>query len=164
MLNDLVAVLASSENDGSGVTGSDIALYIIIGIIGLAVIAMIIFTNVSRKKQAKRNEAMLNSLVPGDVIETGGGIIGSIVSVREASYGREFVIETGEEGRKTTLTVDVQALYRVIKQKNPPPEEKGFFGKSADETAKKKADAEVISADVGKPDEVESDGKGKKRS
>ena len=97
-------------------------------------------------------------------IETGGGIIGSIVSVREASYGREFVIETGEEGRKTTLTVDVQALYRVIKQKNPPPEEKGFFGKSADETAKKKADAEVISADVGKPDDVESDGKGKKSS
>ena len=75
-------------------------------------------------KQAKFAETQRESLVAGDVIETVGGIIGKIVTVNNNSGEREFIIETGEEGRRTTLTVDAKALYRVISQQNPPPDPK----------------------------------------
>ena len=149
MIDILTRVLTSSESEGGdGPAGTDIALYIIIGVVALAVIGMIIFTNISRKKQAKKNEEQRNSPVPGDVIETVGGIIGNIIAIRNSAAGREFIIETGEEGRKTTLTVDVQALYRVISQKNPPQPE-----------GKENA---VIAADVAKP-ETTDDGKTNKK-
>lgn len=148
MIDNITRILMSSsdgEGGNGGVSGSDIALYIIIGVVAVAVIGMIIFTNISRKKQAKKNDEQRNSLVPGDVIETVGGIIGTILAVRNAASGKEFIIETGEEGRKTTLTVDIMALYRVISQKNPPTTEvKSSDGKSS---------VEVVGADVEKPDE-----------
>ena len=104
--------------------GGNIALYIVLGVIVLGVIAMMIYSFVTRKKQAKFAETQRESLVAGDVIETVGGIIGKIVTVNNNSGEREFIIETGEEGRRTTLTVDAKALYRVISQQNPPPDPK----------------------------------------
>ena len=116
------AVTASSEGGAS--MGGNIALYIVLGVIVLGVIAMMIYSFVTRKKQAKFAETQRESLVAGDVIETVGGIIGKIVTVNNNSGEREFIIETGEEGRRTTLTVDAKALYRVISQQNPPPDPK----------------------------------------
>lgn len=145
MIRSIISsVLSSTEGTQNGDnTGSDIVLYVIIGVVAVAVIAMLLFTNISRKKQAKKKEEMLNSLAPGDIIETVGGIIGTILSTRNSSAGKEFIIETGEEGRKTTLTVDVQALYLVIYQKNPP--------RSA--TSDGKSNKEVVNADVNKPED-----------
>ena len=145
MIKSIISnVLLSTEGtQNENFEGSDIVLYVIIGVVAVAVIAMLVFTNISRKKQAKKKEEMLDSLAPGDIIETAGGIIGTIVSTRNSSVGKEFIIETGEEGRKTTLTVDVQALYCVIYQKNPP--------RSA--ASDGKSNKEVVHADVNKPDD-----------
>ena len=115
-------VTASSE--GNAEMNGNIVLYVVLGIIVLGVIAMMIYSFISRKKQVKFAETQRASLVAGDVIETVGGIIGKIVTVNENAGEREFIIETGEEGRRTTLTVDAKALYRVISQQNPPPDPK----------------------------------------
>lgn len=147
MLKNVVSTVLSeaqgSNGDGKGL--SDVILYVIIGVVVVAIVGMLIFTNISRKKQAKKNEEQRSSLVPGDIIETVGGIIGTIVSIRNSAAGREFIIETGDDDRKTTLTVDVQALYRIIWQKNPPA---SVTGKDAD--GKKNAD--IVNADVSKPE------------
>lgn len=114
----------SASSEGNAGMGGNIALYVVLGVIVLGVIAMMIYSFISRKKQAKFAETQRASLVAGDVIETVGGIIGKIVTVNENAGEKEFIIETGEEGRRTTLTVDAKALYRVISQQNPPADPK----------------------------------------
>ncbi len=123
IMKEIIETVTASSEGGASM-GGNIALYIVLGVIVLGVIALMIYSFVTRKKQAKFAETQRESLVAGDVIETVGGIIGKIVTVNNNSGEREFIIETGEEGRRTTLTVDAKALYRVISQQNPPPDPK----------------------------------------
>ncbi len=121
---DFMKILLTSEatgdNANSGGMGN-IVIYIVIGLVVVAAVVMLIMSNVSRRKQQKESEKQKNSLRPGDTVETVGGIIGKIVVVRpSATGGTEFVIETGEPERATTLTVDMQALYRILTQVNAP--------------------------------------------
>ena len=106
-MTKLTNIILSSEatgDTGSGGPGN-IIIYVIIGLIVVAAVVMLIMSNVSRRKQQKESEKQKSSLQPGDTVETGG---------------TEFVIETGEPDRATTLTVDMQALYRILSQSGAP--------------------------------------------
>lgn len=118
-------LLSDATGDEKGGGASNVIIFVVIGLIVLVAIVMLVVSNVNRRKQIKESEKQKSSLQPGDLVETVGGIIGKIVVIRPSSAGgTEFVIETGEPDRATTLTVDMQALYRVLTHVNAPvPEE-----------------------------------------
>ena len=121
-MTKLTNIILTDAAGGSAAKGpGDIIIWIVIGLIVVAAVVMLIMSNVSRRKQQKESEKQKSSLQPGDTVETVGGIIGKIVTIRpSATGGTEFVIETGEPDRATTLTVDMQALYRILSQSGAP--------------------------------------------
>ena len=99
--------------EGSGNTGCNDAVYIPVMIVVavLLIAVMVIFPMINNKRQKKQVEEQRSSLAVGDVVETVGGIIGVLKEIRTTAAGRkELVIETGNDGSKTTITVDIQAL------------------------------------------------------
>lgn len=97
----------------------------------LLIVALLVVPMFTNKKRAKQTDELHRSLKPGDLIKTVGGIIGTIKEIRQISpVDKEMVIETGEEGSKTTMVFDIQALYQVMSRANttvaaePEPENK----------------------------------------
>lgn len=108
-------VFLSAEGSNSTMTWVFVALLVVLVIL-LLVVPM--FTN---KKRAKQTIDLHNSLQPGDVVKTVGGIIGTIKEIRQVSpTDREMVLETGDGDNKTTMTFDIQALYQILSRVNAP--------------------------------------------
>ncbi|MCL2798320.1 MAG: preprotein translocase subunit YajC [Firmicutes bacterium] len=100
------------------------------------VAAMFIWPMFSRKKNSTQANELYANLAPGDKVMTIGGIIGTIVEIEELSpVDKKILIETGAEGQKTTLWLDIKGIYQNISK--PPPERPGLFGG-------KKSDTDVI--------------------
>lgn len=88
---------------------------IFIVLLALLIIALLVVPMFTNKKRARQTDELHRSLKPGDLIKTVGGIIGTIVEIRQISpVDKEMVIETGVEGNKTTMVFDIQALYQVM--------------------------------------------------
>lgn len=84
-------------------------------IIMIALIAiLLVFSGSKRKKDARLAEEFVNNLKTGDKIKTYSGIYGTIISLKETPNGKIAVIETGEKGTKTTMTIDLFAIYCVV--------------------------------------------------
>ncbi|MBD5131738.1 MAG: hypothetical protein HDT28_03980 [Clostridiales bacterium] len=93
-----------------------IVFVVLLVVLILALLVVPMFTN---KKRAKQTEELHRSLHPGDRIKTVGGIIGTIKEIRQVSpVDKEMVIETGEGDNKTTMVLDIQALYQVLSRSN----------------------------------------------
>ena len=70
-----------------------------------------------QKKRQKQINALQDSVKVGSTIKTVGGIIGKVVEIRQTSpVDKEMVIETGNEGSKTTMVFDIQAVYQVMSE------------------------------------------------
>ncbi|MDE5562138.1 MAG: preprotein translocase subunit YajC [Clostridiales bacterium] len=88
---------------------------IFIVLLALLIVALLIVPMFTNKKRARQTDELHRSLKPGDLIKTVGGVVGTIVEIRQISpVDKEMVIETGVEGRKTTMVFDIQALYQVM--------------------------------------------------
>lgn len=88
---------------------------IFIVLLALLIVALLVVPMFTNKKRAKQTDELHRSLKPGDLIMTIGGIIGTVVEVRKISpVDTEMIIETGIGDNKTTMTFDIQALYRKI--------------------------------------------------
>ena len=88
---------------------------IFIVLLALLIVALLVVPMFTNKKRAKQTDELHRSLKPGDLIKTIGGIVGTIVEIRQISpVDKEMVIETGVEGSKTTMVLDIQALYMVM--------------------------------------------------
>ena len=99
---------------------------------------------ISKKKNKKQQDAytdMINSLEPGDKVYLISRLIAYIVKVETSVTGEKIVtVETGIEGRKSTLTFDVQAIHTVLEKKNAPKvavEEKKEEVKAVESTEEK---------------------------
>ena len=66
--------------------------YTFLIVLAVAFLAMMIFSSRSRKKQEAKRRALLNSLKKGDKITTIGGIVGTVIEVRE----NEVTVKTDE--------------------------------------------------------------------
>ncbi len=94
---------------------NDPTTWIFVGLLVVLVVVLLVVPMFTNKKRAKQTMELHNSLKPGDVIKTVGGIIGTVKSVKQISPNdREMVIETGDGDNKTTMTFDIQALYQVL--------------------------------------------------
>lgn len=84
--------------------------------------ALIVFQFISKKRNKKAGDSfqeMLDSLEKGDKVYLISRLVATVVRVEEGPGGDKFVIvETGEEGRKSTLTFDIKAIYSVLSKAN----------------------------------------------
>ncbi|MCL2821690.1 MAG: preprotein translocase subunit YajC, partial [Firmicutes bacterium] len=68
---------------------------------------------ISRKRRGgKQVNDMRTTLRIGDEVMTIGGIVGTVIEVNERSASdKDFVIETGAAGTKSTMLFDLRALH-----------------------------------------------------
>ena len=140
----------------------DTPTIVFIVLLVVLIVALLVVPMFTNKKRAKQTEELHNSLQPGDLIKTVGGIIGTVKEVRQVSpVDKEMVIETGVGDNKTTMTFDIAALYQVMSRSsstvaakadnedNTPEPEK------ADEVFAPAVEAEEKSAEQAAPDSGE---------
>ena len=127
MLNFLSAIFFAADGDSpAGFLENPMGIVLIVVLVLLlaGVFIMPMFTN--RKKNSQANDLYAN-LTPGCKIMTIGGIIGTIVEVNERSpVDKELLIETGAEGSKTTLWIDLKGVYQNLSK---PAQPTNFFGR-----------------------------------
>ena len=88
---------------------------VMVVVIVLMMVALIVIPMITNKKRQKQIEELHNSITAGDTIKTVGGIVGTIVEIRQVNaLEKEIVLETGLEGRKSTMVFDINAIYQVM--------------------------------------------------
>jgi len=87
-------------------------------VLGLMLIALLVFPMITRRRQARDFEAMLGNLSVGDKVMTNIGMIGTIKKINHKQDGATFLLETGD---KTVLEFDVGAIARVLSSVKPIP-------------------------------------------
>ena len=101
--------------------GDELTRYIMLGVFAGFMVVMFFFSKKKNKKQQDAYTDMINSLEPGDKVYLISRLIAYIVKVETSVTGEKIVtVETGIEGRKSTLTFDVQAIHTVLEKKNAP--------------------------------------------
>lgn len=109
---------------------------VFIVLLGILILGLFIVPPFTNRRAEKKFDKLHSSLQPGDVIETIGGIIGTVVEIRQVSpVDKEMVIETGIDDRKTTMVFDIQALYQVISRNSTIVPVKDESEAEADEAA-----------------------------
>lgn len=94
------------------ISTQQIILIVVVVLLLAALIVLPMFTN---KKRQKAITEMHNSISVGDTVKTVGGIVGKIVAINDVNaVDKEFVLETGLEGSKTTMVFDFNAIYQVM--------------------------------------------------
>ena len=87
-------------------------MIVLVVVVLLFLIVFPMFTNKRRQKQV---EKLQEGVVVGAEIKTVGGIVGTIIAIREKSpVDKEIVIETGVGDNKSTMVLDMQAVYQVL--------------------------------------------------
>ncbi len=74
---------------------------------------MIIPTYLRNKKENAKRQEVMSQLKTGDSIITTAGVFGKIVSVRETTIGRVYVIETGDDSHKSYQEIHADAIMGV---------------------------------------------------
>jgi len=120
----LTNVLTNESAEPTGCTFGPLEIGLI-AVMGLLLVAMIVMPMLSRKKQKNQADSLSN-IVVGDKIMTIGGIIGIVIEVKTTTGGKEVLIETGEEGSKTTIWIDAKGIYQNLTR---PPVATDFFGR-----------------------------------
>ncbi|MCH5162625.1 MAG: preprotein translocase subunit YajC [Clostridiales bacterium] len=109
--------------------------WLFVGLLIVLVVVLLVVPMFTNKRRAKQTMDLHNSLIPGDVIKTVGGIIGVIKEIRQVSPSeREMVIETGVGDSKSTMTFDIQALYQIL-ERAPRPDSTDLFDDQSNEHA-----------------------------
>lgn len=83
-------------------------------VLGVVLVGLVVMSWLRNKKTQQKTQEVHSGLKQGDKIMTIGGIIGTIVDVKSNGVDKILVIETGEEGRKTTFELDIKGLYQVL--------------------------------------------------
>ena len=97
---------------------STIVMLVLLAVMVIVLIVLPMFTN-SRRNKAIND--LHSSLRAGDVIKTVGGIVGTIIEIKEVGpVDKEMVIETGVGDKKSTMVFDIQAVYQVLSKKDAP--------------------------------------------
>ena len=110
MLNILFAAAGEEPKN-------DWMTFLLIGLVVVMVVVVVVLPMFSRNKQKKEADEGKRFLRPGDKIKTVGGIVGTIIAINTISEAeKELVIETGIDDRKTTMVIDLNALYVIMQR------------------------------------------------
>lgn len=123
---------------------------IMIVVVVLLLVALIVLPMITNKKRQKQVQELHNSIAVGDTVKTVGGIVGKIVAINDVNaVDKEFVLETGLDGSKSTMVFDFNAIYQVMSKAAKPAEDKK-------EEAKAEVEPAEVVADEKSTDEIES--------
>ena len=81
-------------------------------------VVMMIFPMIRNKKQVKQYQEMQNSLKAGDKVQTIGGIIGRIISIKDKNGVKTVILESGDKKNKTVIEIDANAIAGPITLSN----------------------------------------------
>ena len=98
---------------GAQVGATQIVLWVVLG---LMLVALLVYPMITRRRQARDFNEMLNNLSVGDKVMTNIGMIGTIKKINKKEDGATFQLETGD---KTILEFDVGAIARVLSSVKP---------------------------------------------
>lgn len=91
-------------------------------VLGVVLVAMIVFSLISRKRNKKEinsYEEMLNSLEKGDKVYLISRLVAYVVCVESLPNGDKLItVETGLDDRKSSLTFDIKAVHSVLAKAN----------------------------------------------
>ncbi len=79
----------------------------------VVMLVMIVPQYLKRKKETTKLQETLNQLKTGDSIITYSGVFGKIISMRETTVGKVFVIETGDDKHKSYQEIHIDAIMGV---------------------------------------------------
>ena len=105
MLNNFLFFFEETEKSNNWGT------WVMLGILIVLIVVFMIFNARSKKKNKAAQDEMFKSYIPGSIVTTIGGIVGTIVSVDEIN--ETFVVETGEGDNKTTMKFLKKAVYKI---------------------------------------------------
>ena len=106
-MKNLVLLCAEANNKTTQI--------IMIVIVVLLLVALIVLPMITNKKRQKQVQELHNSIAVGDTVKTVGGIVGKIVAINDVNaVDKEFVLETGLDGSKSTMVFDFNAIYQVM--------------------------------------------------
>ena len=88
-------------------TAQQIILIVVVVLLVVALIVLPMFTN---KKRQKAIQELHNSISVGDTVKT---VINAV--------DKEFVLETGLDGSKSTMVFDFNAIYQVVSKSGAKP-------------------------------------------
>ena len=97
---------AAGQAPSPGLFGMDIVLLMLVVFGGI-----IIFSTFGQRKQKKKREAMLKSMSKNDSVQTIGGIIGSVVEVKD-----DTVVLQVDTSSNTRMTFSRAAVQTVLNQ------------------------------------------------
>ena len=147
----------AAGGEGGGTTGAENSgnpwtTYIMLGVMVIAIVALMIFNRRSQKKKQTETENMLNAIKPGNKVKTIGGICGIVVEV--CPEDNTFVLETGTEASgKSYLKFDKQAVYQTDAVAEKPVEAKK---EKVEEKAEEKTEAVEAPAEEAKDETKEN--------
>lgn len=96
--------------------------WILLVVVILLVVALIVLPMFTNKKRQKQITELHNSITIGDTVKTVGGIVGKVVAINDINaVDKEFVLETGLEGSKSTMVFDFNAIYQVMAKAGGKP-------------------------------------------
>lgn len=105
MLSNLLFFFEEDSQKNNWVT------WVMLGILVVLIVVFMIFNARSKKKNKAAQDEMFKSYVPGSIVTTIGGIVGTIVSVDDIN--ETFVMETGMGDSKTTMKFLKKAVYKI---------------------------------------------------
>ncbi len=114
---------------------------IMVVIVVLLLVALIVLPMITNKKRQKQVQELHNSIAVGDTVKTVGGIVGKIVAINDVNaVDKEFVLETGLDGSKSTMVFDFNAIYQVMSKSGKPAEAKKEEVKPVEVAAEEKVE------------------------
>lgn len=114
---------------------------IMIVVVVLLLVALIVLPMITNKKRQKQVQELHNSIAVGDTVKTVGGIVGKIVAINDVNaVDKEFVLETGLDGSKSTMVFDFNAIYQVMSKSAKPVETVKEEAKPAEVSAEEKVE------------------------
>lgn len=114
---------------------------IMVVIVVLLLVALIVLPMITNKKRQKQVQELHNSIAVGDTVKTVGGIVGKIVAINDVNaVDKEFVLETGLDGSKSTMVFDFNAIYQVMSKSGKPTEAKKEEVKPVEVAAEEKVE------------------------
>lgn len=97
---------------------SDIAptQWILLAVILVLIVLYPVFIFIRNKKDKEKFAELNSALKEGDKVLTSSGVYGTVVSMTETAQGKLVTLETGDEKHKGYISVDVLAIYTVVKE------------------------------------------------
>lgn len=145
----MLSLILSGESTGTG-GGNGWVMYVMLGLLVVALIVMFWVSSRRNKKRQKEAEDLINAVKPGNKVKTIGGVCGIVVEVDDEE--NTFVLETGSEASgKCYIKFDRQAIYQTdaVVEKETKTDEKAKDD-SATDTAES-APEETVSAEETAP-------------